>query len=92
MYLRMTPRRNRDGSVVRYLQPAHNTWDPHAMRSRVQVLYNFGLEYANNRAALQRLVASMARLLTRANARAERLGGLGPGVNENTSSAGRMRR
>jgi hypothetical protein len=63
MYLRTTPRRNADGSVVRYLQLAHNTWDPAAKRSRVQVLYNFGREDANNRAALQRLVASVSRFL-----------------------------
>src|SRR6266508_450160 len=63
MYLRTTPRRNNDGSVVRYLQLAHNTWDPTAKRSRVQVLYNFGREDANNRAALQRLVASITRFL-----------------------------
>ena len=63
MYLRTTPRRNSDGSVVRYLQLAHNTWDPQAKRSRVQVLYNFGREDATNRAALQRLVASVTRFL-----------------------------
>jgi hypothetical protein len=63
MYLRTTPRRNNDGSVVRYLQLAHNIWDAQAKRSRVQVLYNFGREDANNRAALQRLVASVARFL-----------------------------
>jgi hypothetical protein len=63
MYVRTTPRRNADGSVVRYLQLAHNTWDPQAKRSRVQVLYNFGREDAHNRAALQRLVASVARFL-----------------------------
>src|SRR6266699_2595581 len=28
MYLRSTPRRNKDGSEVRYLQLAHNVWDP----------------------------------------------------------------
>jgi hypothetical protein len=63
MYLRTTPRRNSDGQVVRYLQLAHNTWDPQAKRSRVQVLYNFGREDANNRAALHRLVASVSRFL-----------------------------
>jgi Transposase DDE domain len=63
MYLRTTPRRNNDGSVVRYLQLAHNSWDAQAKRSRVQVLYNFGREDANNRAALQRLVASVTRFL-----------------------------
>src|SRR6266498_4386548 len=63
MYLRTTPRRNNDGSVVRYLQLAHNTWDPAAKRSRVQVIYNFGREDHHNRAALQRLVASVSRFL-----------------------------
>ena len=63
MYLRATPRRNNDGSVVRYLQLAHNTWDPQAKRSRVQVIYNFGREDHHNRAALQRLVASVSRFL-----------------------------
>ncbi len=78
MYLRTTPRRNTDGSVVRYLQLAHNTWDPQAKRSRVQVLYNFGREDANNRAALQRLVASVSRFLDPDQALAAQAGeGLG---------------
>jgi hypothetical protein len=63
MYLRSTPRRNKDGSVVRYLQLAHNVWDPAAKRSRVQVVYNFGREDQANREALQRLVASVTRFL-----------------------------
>src|SRR6266511_2115081 len=63
MYLRSTPRKNKDGSVVRYLQLAHNVWDPAAKRSRVQVVYNFGREDAANRAALERLVASVSRFL-----------------------------
>jgi hypothetical protein len=63
MYLRSTPRRNKDGSEVRYLQLAHNVWDPAAKRSKVQVVYNFGREDAANREALQRLVASVSRFL-----------------------------
>jgi Transposase DDE domain len=63
MYVRATPRKTNDGSVVRYLQLAHNTWDPEAKRSRVQVLYNFGREDQANRAALERLVASVSRFL-----------------------------
>ncbi|MGH3196406.1 MAG: IS1634 family transposase [Streptosporangiaceae bacterium] len=63
MYLRATPRRNKDGSEVRYLQLAHNVWDPAAKRSKVQVIYNFGREDAANREALQRLVASVSRFL-----------------------------
>jgi hypothetical protein len=63
MYLRSTPRRNKDGSEVRYLQLAHNVWDPQKRRSAVQVLYNFGREDTANREALQRLVASVTRFL-----------------------------
>jgi hypothetical protein len=63
VYLRSTPRRNKDGSEVRYLQLAHNVWDPAAKRSRVQVVYNFGREEPGTREALERLVASVARHL-----------------------------
>jgi len=63
MYLRSTPRRNKDGSEVRYLQLARNVWDPQKRRSTVQVVYNFGREDAANRDALQRLVASLTRFL-----------------------------
>src|SRR5512142_3076417 len=63
MYLRSTPRRNKDGSEVRYLQLAHNVWDPQKRRSTVQVVYNFGREDAANREALQRLAASITRFL-----------------------------
>ena len=70
MYLRSTPRRNKDGSEVRYLQLAHNVWDPAAKRSRVQVVYNFGREEPATREALERLVASVARHLEPGKARA----------------------
>src|SRR5215831_11300257 len=70
MYLRSTPRRNKDGSEVRYLQLAHNVWDPAAKRSRVQVVYNFGREEPGTREALERLVASVARHLEPGRARA----------------------
>ncbi len=63
MYLRSTPRRNKDGTEVRYLQLAHNVWDPAAKRSKVQVVYNFGREDGASREALQRLVASVTRFL-----------------------------
>jgi Transposase DDE domain len=63
MYLRSTLRRNKDGSEVRYLQLAHNAWDPQLRRSKVQVVYNFGREDHANREALQRLVASVTRFL-----------------------------
>ena len=69
MYLRSTLRRNRDGSEVRYLQLAHNVWDPAAKRSRVQVVYNFGREEPGTREALERLVASVSRHLDPGRAR-----------------------
>ena len=63
MYLRATPRRNKDGSEVRYLQLAHNVWDPQKRRSTVQVVYNFGREDTVSRQALERLAASVTRFL-----------------------------
>ena len=76
MYLRSTPRRNKDGSEVRYLQLAHNVWDPQKRRSAVQVVYNFGREDAASREALQRLVASVTRFLDPDAALAAAAGGL----------------
>src|SRR6266702_5558339 len=69
MYLWSTPRRNKDGSEVRYLQLAHNVWDPAAKRSRVQVVYNFGREEPAARETLERLVASVSRHLDPGRAR-----------------------
>jgi hypothetical protein len=67
--LRSTLRRNKDGSEVRYLQLAHNVWDPAAKRSRVQVVFNFGREEPGTREALERLVASVCRHLDPGRAR-----------------------
>jgi hypothetical protein len=66
MYVRATPRKNKDGSVVRYLQLAHNVWDAEKKRSRAEVLYNFGREDAESRAALERLAGSLSRFLSAA--------------------------
>jgi hypothetical protein len=49
---------------VRYLQLAHNQWDPAARVSRTKVLYSFGREDQLNRAAVQRLVGALSRLLS----------------------------
>jgi len=63
MYLRTSTRRNRDGSVVRYLQLARNQWDRQAGQSRATVVYNFGREDRVDRASLARLANSLTRLL-----------------------------
>jgi hypothetical protein len=63
MYLRTTTRRAADGTLVRYLQLAHNEWDPAARRSKVRVLYHFGREDALDPDAIRRLIGSLSRAL-----------------------------
>ncbi|MBA2390556.1 MAG: IS1634 family transposase [Geodermatophilaceae bacterium] len=64
MYLRETRRTNRDGSVVRYLQLAHNERRPETGNSTAKVIHNFGRAEHVDRDALARLVSSISRLLT----------------------------
>src|SRR5665811_1151951 len=64
MYLRATAQKRKDGTQVRYLQLAHNVWDPVAKRSRAEIAYSFGREDQANRAALERLVSSVSRFLS----------------------------
>ena len=42
MYLRMTRRRNADGSEARYYQLAENVWDAAKGCAVAKVIYNFG--------------------------------------------------
>ncbi len=64
MYLRETRRTNRDGSVVRYLQLAHNERHPETGNSVAKVIHNFGRAENVDRDALGRLVSSISRFLT----------------------------
>jgi hypothetical protein len=64
MYLRETRRTNRDGSVVRYLQLAHNERHPHTGSPIAKVIHNFGRAENVDRAVLARLVSSISRFLT----------------------------
>ncbi len=61
MYLRTTQRRNRDGSVIRYVQLAHNRRVDRV--TQAQVLLNLGREDQLDRDGLRRLVASINRYL-----------------------------
>jgi hypothetical protein len=63
VHVRVTTRRNVDGTLVRYLQLAHNEWDAATKTSRPKVLYSFGREDNLDRAVIERLVASLCRLL-----------------------------
>ena len=63
MYLRVTERRNRDGSTVAYYALAENVWNAKAKRSEARVVHSFGRADQLDRAALQRLVASIQRVI-----------------------------
>ena len=62
VYLRVTQRRNKGGDVVRYLQLAHNERNERGVPV-ARVIHTFGREDEVDRAALQRLVASISRFL-----------------------------
>lgn len=63
MYLRRISRTNKDGSIVTYVQLAHNVWDPKVRQARAKVLYSFGREDQLDLEALRRLIGSVARYL-----------------------------
>jgi len=63
MYLRITERRNKDGSTVAYYALAENAWNPEAKRSEARVIHNFGRAERVDREALKRLVQSINRIL-----------------------------
>src|ERR687894_2730057 len=72
MYLRTTQRRNKDGSVVRYLALAENVRHPEKGYVEARVVHSFGRADQLDRAALERLVARSPPVL------AGRGGGAGP--------------
>ena len=61
MYLRQIQRRNKDGSVVRYVQLAHNVWDGERGQATAQVVHSFGRADALDVEALRRLAGSITR-------------------------------
>src|SRR6201989_2624117 len=63
MYLRVTQRRNRDGSAVAYYALAENVWNAQTKRSEAQVVHSFGRADQLDKAALQRLIASIQRVI-----------------------------
>lgn len=63
MYLRTTQRRNKDGSIVRYYALAENVRDPEKGHVEAKVVHSFGRADRLDRAALERLVHSIRRVL-----------------------------
>jgi len=61
MYLRQIQRRNKDGSVVRYVQLAHNVWDGERGQATAQVVHSFGRADQLDVEALRRLAGSITR-------------------------------
>lgn len=68
MYIRTTRRANKDGSVVEYVQLAHNYRDPDTGRPKPQILWNFGRRDELDEDALRRLVESIQRVVGGASA------------------------
>jgi hypothetical protein len=62
MYVKTSVRKTKTGEV-RYLQLAHNEWDPAKGRSVPKVIYGFGREDQLDTDAVRRLVASLSKLL-----------------------------
>jgi hypothetical protein len=63
MFLRETRRKNQDGSVVSYLQLAHNQRHPVSGNPVAKVIHNFGRVDRVDRDGLARLVRSISRFL-----------------------------
>jgi transposase len=62
MYLRTTKRKNKDGSVIKYYQLAHNMRHPDTKRSIPKIIHSFGRADELNRDQLVRLCRSIARV------------------------------
>lgn len=64
MYVRTIKRKNKDGSVVEYIQLAHNTRHPEKGYSRAEVIYSFGRRDQLDVEAIKRLVRSLCRFVS----------------------------
>lgn len=64
MYVRTIKRKNKDGSVVEYVQLAHNEWNQEKGFAQANVLYSFGRREELDLDAIKRLVKSLCRFLS----------------------------
>jgi transposase len=63
MYIRTIKRKNKDGSVVEYIQLAHNVWNKEKGFAQAQVIHSFGRREELDIDALKRLMKSASRFL-----------------------------
>jgi len=64
MYIRTIKRKNKDGSIVEYVQLAHNVRHPQKGYPKAEVVYSFGRREQLDIEALQRLVSSISRFFS----------------------------
>ena len=64
MYIRTIKRKNKDGSVVEYVQLAHNVRHPGKGYPKAEVIYSFGRREQLDIEALKRLVNSISRFFS----------------------------
>ena len=64
MYIRTIKRKNKDGSVVEYIQLAHNVRLPNKKYAQAEVIHSFGRRDQLDVNALKRLVKSIGRFLS----------------------------
>lgn len=63
MYARVISRKNKDGSVVEYVQLAHNVRHPGKRYAQAEVIYSFGRKDQLDLNVIRRLIASLSRFL-----------------------------
>jgi hypothetical protein len=63
MYIRTIKRKNKDGSVVEYVQLANNVWNKEKGFAQAQVIHSFGRSDQLDVDALRRLIKSISRFL-----------------------------
>jgi transposase len=63
MYIRTIKRKNKDGSVVEYVQLANNVWNKEKGFAQAQVIHSFGRSDQLDVDALRRLIKSVSRFL-----------------------------
>lgn len=64
MYVRTISRKNKDGSIVTYVQLAHNVWDKEKGHAKAEVIHSFGRADELDIDAIRRLVKSLCRFLS----------------------------
>jgi hypothetical protein len=62
MFIRSTKRKNRDGTLVEYIQLAHNVRDPETRKPVAKIIHSFGRADSLDRQALVRLCQSISRV------------------------------